>query len=148
MDEFFEELCPYYNFIVFTAAQKMYADFVISRIDPEARYVKQRFYRDHCKTMGKHQAKDLNIVVALQNYVDGEGKPIETLDVKIDLSKLIIIDNLVESFQLQPSNGIKIKDWFGEDMTDRCLKNLIPALKAIAESDCNDVRLELTKLRK
>lgn len=73
----------------------MYADFVIMKIDPESRYVKQRFYRDHCKLMGKHQAKDLNLVLALQNYVDGEGKPIETLDQKIDLTKLIIIDNLV-----------------------------------------------------
>ena len=51
-----------------------------------------------------------------------------------DLNRVIIIDNLSESFQLQPLNGIKIRDWFGNDLCDRHLLDLIPHLKQIAES--------------
>ena len=47
--QFFEALHPYYTFVVFTAAQKMYADFVISKIDPHGIYIKDRFYRSQCK---------------------------------------------------------------------------------------------------
>lgn len=65
--QFLEALDPYYTFVVFTAAQKMYADFVISRIDPEGIYIKDRFYRGHCRLIGKHQAKDLNLVITAQN---------------------------------------------------------------------------------
>ena len=38
-DQFFEALDPFYHFVVFTAAQKPYADFVISIIDPESKYI-------------------------------------------------------------------------------------------------------------
>ena len=47
--QFFEALDPYFTFTVFTAAQKMYADFVISRIDPHGIYIKDRLYRNQCK---------------------------------------------------------------------------------------------------
>ena len=60
--QFLEALHPYYRFIVFTAAQKMYADFVIQKIDPQGIYIEQRFYRDHCKLQGRYQVKDLNLI--------------------------------------------------------------------------------------
>ena len=46
---FLESLEPYYKFVVFTAAQKIYADFVCRKIDPENKYFIARFYRDSCK---------------------------------------------------------------------------------------------------
>lgn len=95
----------------------MYADFVIQKIDPKGEYIEQRFYRDSCKPVGKFQVKDLNLIKKDD----------------IDLNKIIIIDNLSESFQMQPLNGIKIRDWFGNDFTDRHLINLIPFLKSIVE---------------
>ena len=52
---------------------------------------------------------------------------------QLDLSKIIIIDNLHESFQMQPLNGIKIRDWFGNDHNDRALYELIDPLRQIAE---------------
>lgn len=45
----------------------MYADFVISKIDPHGTYIEQRFYRDHCKLMGRNQVKDLNIISRRSN---------------------------------------------------------------------------------
>jgi TFIIF-interacting CTD phosphatase-like protein len=64
------------------------------------------------------------------------------------MNKIIIIDNLQESFQLQPLNGIKIRDWFGNDFSDRHLINLIPFLKSVVEKDVSDVRMEISKYRK
>lgn len=166
--QFLEQLDPYYKFVVFTAAQKMYADFVINKIDPNGVYIKERFYRDHCRLIGKHQAKDLNLVLAQQNnqtsgslHSDQEMKstaapstdprdrqPNPAASSVMDLNKVIIIDNLSESFQLQPLNGIKIRDWFGTDLKDRHLLDLIAPLQAIAEKQVHDVRLELSKFRK
>jgi len=34
---------------------------------------------------------------------------------------------------MQPLNGIKIRDWFGNDQNDRALYELIDPLKQIAE---------------
>jgi hypothetical protein len=166
--QFLEALHPYYRFIVFTAAQKMYADFVIQKIDPQGIYIEQRFYRDHCKQMGRFQVKDLNLISRKStnnpkrqaqkeatspitpNSQQGDGASAgEKEDSShVDLNKIIIIDNLSESFQLQPLNGIKIRDWFGNDFSDRHLLNLIPLLKGIVEKEASDVRMELSKYRK
>ena len=48
-----------------------------------------------------------------------------------DLNKIIIIDNLPQNFRLQTNNGIFIKSFFGEDIEDNSLIDLIPILKGI-----------------
>lgn len=63
-----------------------------------------------------------------------------------DLSKTIIIDNVWENFQLQPSNGIFIKTWL-EDRNDTCLIDLLPLLKDIVILGVEDVRKTLRKFR-
>lgn len=61
------------------------------------------------------------------------------------LEKIIIIDNLLESFSLQPENGILVKDWF-DDMEDQELKMLVPFLKLMAMNKAPDVRIEIRKV--
>lgn len=61
------------------------------------------------------------------------------------IRKTIIIDNLKESFQLQPGNGIKIRDWYGTDLNDKELYNLIPFLKQLAKDQTTDIRTDLKK---
>lgn len=63
-----------------------------------------------------------------------------------DLSRIIIIDNLAENFQLQPDNGIFIREWTG-DPTDTALAELLPLLKEIAVKKSPDVRLALKSLK-
>ena len=64
------------------------------------------------------------------------------------MKKMIIIDNLTESFSMQPMNGIKIREWYGTDMLDKHILNLIPFLKQLAIDRVVDVRQELRKFKK
>ena len=61
-----------------------------------------------------------------------------------DLSKVIIIDNLYESFMRQPENGILVNSWY-DDMDDQELPTLLSFLREIAEEKAPDVRVELRK---
>ncbi len=71
-----------------------------------------------------------------------------------DLSKIIIVDNVAENFQLQPDNGIFIRSWF-EDTNDTALSELSPLLKGkihklyveIVRKDVDDVRVALRQFR-
>lgn len=62
------------------------------------------------------------------------------------MSKTIIVDNVWENFQLQPSNGIFIKTWL-EDRNDTSLMDLLPLLKDIVILKVEDVRKTLRKFR-
>ena len=68
-----------------------------------------------------------------------DGLEDNTIDIVIEkdlsrigrsLSKMIIVDNLAENFQLQPENGIMIKTWIG-DPEDTALFELGPLLSGI-----------------
>lgn len=63
-----------------------------------------------------------------------------------DLSKVIIIDNMAENFQLQPQNGIFIKSWF-DDPEDTALSELLPILVQIAKKAVGDIRVALRELK-
>ena len=63
-----------------------------------------------------------------------------------DLSKVIIVDNVAENFQLQPDNGIFIKSWF-DDADDTALVELLPLIKGIVDCDVDDVREALRVYR-
>lgn len=56
-----------------------------------------------------------------------------------DLSKVVIVDNVAENFQLQPDNGVFIRTWL-DDPNDNALLELAPLLKQIAARRVKDVR--------
>ena len=103
-----QDLAEYYEIVVFTAALQDYADWVLDQIDPK-KYIKHRLYRQHAFPYGTSFVKDLSRV----------GR---------DLSKIIIVDNVADNFQLQPENGILIKSWI-DDSADTALQELAPLLK-------------------
>lgn len=120
------ELSEFYELVIFTAAMQDYADWIIQGIDQRG-LIRHRLYRQHCQfseTDGKqiHSVKDLRLL----------GR---------DIRKTIIIDNLKENFvSTCPNNGIEIKSWYGEDLEDQELKELIPFLKGIVLNEEKDVR--------
>lgn len=76
--------------LVFTAAEKEYADLIIDKIDPTKTFFKDRLYRDSCFKCEDAYIKDLRIIS------DRE------------LEDIVIVDNSIISFCKQINNGIPI----------------------------------------
>jgi Dullard-like phosphatase family protein len=125
--EFLQKLSGHYEIIVFTAALKDYADWILDRIDPMEN-VKYRLYRNHTTFQNDIYLKDLS-------------------KLNRDLSKTIIVDNNPDNFQMHPENGICIKSWY-EDPTDMALKYLASLLVKIANSKNSDIRITLADFKK
>ena len=116
-----------FELIVFTAGTQEYADPILNIIDKK-NFFDKRLYRQHCVILENVFVKDLSKL----------GR---------DLSKVIIIENTPQNFQLQKENGIFIKNFYGEDKNDSALLDLIPILKTVTNNENNDVRIELKKLK-
>ena len=117
--EFLQKMSIHYEIIIFTAAMKDYADWILDRIDSN-KFISHRLYRDNTSFQGDAYLKDLSKI----------GRPLE---------KTLIIDNHPENFKLQPENGIYIKTWTS-DASDCALKQLGKLLMKIAENPGSDIR--------
>ena len=122
---FFEEISKFYEIIVFSLFDQKQADHIIDAFDSNNKYIDYRFYREHCIVKDNKFVKDLNRI----------GR---------DISKVIIIDNMPQCFELQKENGINIRSYWEEDKNDVVLLDLIPVLINIAKDD-GDVRKGLIK---
>ena len=97
-EDFILDLSNYYELIIFTAALQNYADLAIDGLDPNQK-ISYRLYRNHTIKVGDVNFKDLSKL----------GR---------DLNKVIILENNAENFGLQPKNGLKIKDFEGDENDD------------------------------
>ncbi|EGR32757.1 NLI interacting factor-like phosphatase family protein, putative [Ichthyophthirius multifiliis] len=123
---FLETMAKFYEIIIFTAALNDYANFILDIIDVK-KSIAHKLYRQHTLTYNGTYIKDLTVI----------GR---------DLNKVIIIDNTVENFQLQPENGICIQSWYG-DPQDRALLDLIPILKDVATKKVKNVQSALKQFK-
>lgn len=112
--ELLQTLADDFELIIFTAASKQYADYVIDQIDPHG-LVKHRLYRESCVNLNGCTVKDLSLL----------NRP---------LKKIIIIDNSPISYLLQPYNSIPIDSWTG-DKTDRKLYDLMDGMEPLKYID-------------
>ena len=124
---FLEEMGHYFELVVWTSATEAYANSLIDALEYEKKYFDYILYREHAIIIGDDFVKDLTRV--------GRG-----------LNRIIIIDDMPQNFRLQRENGITIKPFFGDDLDDSALYELVPILKHIAEEG-NDVRIGLEKYR-
>ena len=127
-EEFINTLSQYCEIIIFTASTKYYADIVIDGLKECNENINGRLYRQHTDIINGFNVKDLSKI----------GR---------DLSKTIIIDNIEENYQLQPTNGLNIIDFEGEE-DDNELEYLKDDLLKLVTQKGLDVRNELNSIRK
>ena len=125
--EFLRDMSEIFEIIIFTAAMQDYADGILNKLDPDKKYIKHRLYRQHTSITGMSFVKDLSKL----------GR---------DLNRVIIIDNLVDNFKLQPNNGLGIKTWLDE-MNDCQLNDIGLFLKNLIEKKPYDVRTIISKVK-
>ena len=118
--EFLNGINKFYELVVFTASTQDYADHMINLIEQEKIYFDYRLYRNHTTIIGRDFIKDISKL----------GR---------DLSRIIIVDNMAQNFRLQKENGITIKSFWGKEVDDRALIDLLPILLNIAKNNM-DVR--------
>ena len=128
LQQFLTEMSKKYELIIFTAGTKEYADPILDLIDKKKIFFDKRLYRNHAIMKDDIYIKDLSKL----------GR---------DLSKVIILDNMPQNYELQKENGIFIRNYYGEDKDDNALRELIPILNKIAKNPQNDVRKELNKMK-
>ncbi|CAD8203485.1 unnamed protein product [Paramecium octaurelia] len=110
--QFIDELSNFYDIILWTASLKEYAQPVMDFVDPNKKAI-DRLFRESCTIIKGGLTKDLSIL----------GR---------DLKDIIIVDNSILSFTLNPDNGFKVRDFF-YDKSDRELEFILPFLVWISQ---------------
>ena len=112
-------MAKYFELVIFTAAAEDYADIVLNELDKN-KVINYKLYRKHTEQINGFFIKDLSKL----------GR---------DLSKIVIVDNNKDNFNLQPENGLHICSFVG-DQNDDELYHLSGDLLKIIESKKKDIR--------
>ena len=121
---------PYYEIISFTNESKYSSNSVIKQIETKNKYFDYNLYKEHLSFNGKEFFKDISKL----------GR---------DIKKVIVIDNNLNSFKLNPENVIKITPFLGQiSENDTELFELQKILILIYKSGYEDLRLAIKKFTK
>ena len=126
-ENFIRKLSKFCEIAIFTASTQNYADIVIDGLDCKE-LIDYRLYRQHTTVINGINIKDLSKL----------GR---------DMSKIIIIDNIEENYQLQPNNGLNISDFEGDE-DDNELDFLLEDLLKLVQQPDKKVYDELKKIKK
>ena len=108
--DFLKNIKKDFELIIFTAATQDYADPIINAIEKDEKYFDYRLYRIHTTIIDNDFVKDLSKL----------GR---------DLNRTIIVDNMKQNYKNQPNNGITIRPFWGKDVEDTALVDLLDILK-------------------
>lgn len=117
VNEFLENMSKEYEIVIFTASHPCYANKVLDILDSNNQFISYRVFRNHCvHTESGISIKDLRIFA---------NRKIENI---------ILVDNALYSYALQPYNGIPIVPFYS-DKKDAELSKLAEFLKEIKDVD-------------
>ena len=112
LHEFLNDMKLLFELVIFSSGAKDYVDPIIKMIEKDEKYFDYILYRQHITT-------------------DENGDNVKNLElIGRDLKNVIIIDDIAKYFKLQKENGICIKPFCGNILSDRnTLKILSSVLK-------------------
>ena len=126
-ENFIMTLSKYCEIVIFTASTEYYANIVIDGLDSKDK-IDYRLYRQHTTYTDGVHINDLSKL----------GR---------EESKMIIVDNIEDNYQLQPRNGLNISDFEGDE-NDSELNYLLEDLLKVVRNKGVDVRDFLPEIRK
>ena len=130
--EFLHEMKPLFELILFSSGTADYVNPIIKIIEKNEKYFDHILYRHHIT-------------------LDDDGNNVKNLDlIGRDLKNIIIIDDIPRYFHLQKRNGINIKPFCGNILSDtKTLKTLNNVLKKIRTDveETGDIRISLEKYK-
>ena len=128
---FLQRMKPLYEMVIFSFGTYQYVDSVIRIIERKETFFEHILYRQHATINSGEYIKDLSLL----------GR---------DLKNIIIVDDIPQVFKLQERNGICIKPFYGDAVTDRntlkILGKILETVRFDAE-ETGDIRKSLDKHR-
>lgn len=122
LEPFLRLLSRHFEVVLFTAADKTYAERVLDAIDATGTIFSRRLYRDSCVFVDGKFVKDLRVL----------GR---------DLARTVILDDSPISYAFQVDNAVPIAPWRG-DRTDDTLPKVAAYLLTLSRE--SDVRRALS----
>lgn len=124
LNEFLADMSNIYELILYTSAEKTYADTVVNFIETKQKFFSYRLYKQQCLIKpGEYSFKNLEVLCSNR-----------------ELKDIILVDNSVKSFAFSLKNGIPILDYKGIN-SDIELVYLSKYLHSLSKSE--DVRVKI-----
>lgn len=129
--KFLKKMSELYEVVIYTASQKHYCYPIVDAIDPERKWIKGIFTRDHCiVTDNNYYVKDLRIFA------------------ERNLNEIVLVDNSSSCFVSNLDNGIPIIPFY-DNKDDNELNNLSMFLVWLNEQeDVQDVLRNIFFMKK
>ena len=129
--EFLKKMKCIYELVIFSFGTLEYVDSVIKIIEKNEKFFEHVLYRQHATVNNGEYIKDLSLL----------GR---------NLKNILIVDDISQVFKLQEKNGICIKAFYGDIVTDRntlkILGKILEKVRFDADED-GDIRKSLEKQR-
>ena len=130
--EFLNKMKPLYELVLFSFGTKDYVDYILSIIEKNGKIFEYVLYRQHATYEKGDYVKNLSLL----------GR---------DLKRIIIVDDIPHVFKLQKNNGLCIKAFYGDVISDRntlkLLGKILEKIRFDAEENDGDIRKSLKKQR-
>ena len=129
--DFLKKMKPLFELVIFSFGTYDYVDNVLKIIEKSDKFFEHVLYRQHATINNGEYIKDLSLL----------GR---------DLKNIIIVDDIPQVFKMQERNGICIKAFYGDIVTERntlkILGKILERVRFDADED-GDIRKSLDKQR-